>query len=111
MASPRARKLAKELKVDLSSLRGSGPHGRIVAEDVEAAAGKAVAKAPVAPTAAPPPAPHSCRYPYNSYGCRPCPSRSGAKGAIDNPAKRGGAKHGGKPGSAYLPCWLHHHNR
>jgi Pyruvate/2-oxoglutarate dehydrogenase complex, dihydrolipoamide acyltransferase (E2) component, and related enzymes len=57
VASPRARKLAKELKVDLSSLRGSGPHGRIVAEDVEAAAGKAVAKAPVAPTTAPPPAP------------------------------------------------------
>jgi len=33
MVSPRARKLAKELKVDLSTLKGSGPHGRIVAED------------------------------------------------------------------------------
>lgn len=41
VVSPRARKLAKELKVDLNSLKGSGPHGRIVAEDVEAAAGKA----------------------------------------------------------------------
>jgi pyruvate dehydrogenase E2 component (dihydrolipoamide acetyltransferase) len=41
VASPRARKLAKELKVDLDTLKGSGPHGRIVAEDVEAAAGKA----------------------------------------------------------------------
>ena len=39
--SPRARKLAKELKVDLASLQGSGPHGRIVAQDVELAAGKA----------------------------------------------------------------------
>lgn len=38
MVSPRARKLAKEMKVDLGSLSGSGPHGRIVAEDVEAAA-------------------------------------------------------------------------
>ena len=38
MVSPRARKLAKEMKVDLSSLTGSGPHGRIVAEDVESAA-------------------------------------------------------------------------
>jgi pyruvate dehydrogenase E2 component (dihydrolipoamide acetyltransferase) len=47
--SPRARKLAKELKVDLSTLSGSGPHGRIVAEDVEAAAGKPAAKAPTAP--------------------------------------------------------------
>lgn len=40
MVSPRARKLAKELKVDLSTLKGSGPHGRIVAEDVEASANK-----------------------------------------------------------------------
>jgi pyruvate dehydrogenase E2 component (dihydrolipoamide acetyltransferase) len=40
VASPRARKLAKELKVDLSTLKGTGPHGRIIAEDVEAASGK-----------------------------------------------------------------------
>jgi len=40
MVSPRARKLAKELKVDLSSLKGSGPHGRVVAQDVEAAASR-----------------------------------------------------------------------
>lgn len=53
VASPRARKLAKELKVDLNTLRGSGPHGRIVAEDVEAAAGKPAAKAPIAPTLQP----------------------------------------------------------
>jgi pyruvate dehydrogenase E2 component (dihydrolipoamide acetyltransferase) len=37
--SPRARKLAKDLKVDLNTLKGSGPHGRITAEDVEAAGG------------------------------------------------------------------------
>ncbi|MGL5193646.1 MAG: biotin/lipoyl-containing protein, partial [Chroococcales cyanobacterium] len=41
VASPRAKKLAKEYKVDLATLSGSGPFGRIVAEDVEAAAGKA----------------------------------------------------------------------
>ncbi|MFQ4165242.1 MULTISPECIES: dihydrolipoamide acetyltransferase family protein [Nostocales] len=40
VASPRARKLAKELKVDLSGISGSGPYGRIVAEDVEAAVGR-----------------------------------------------------------------------
>ena len=60
VVSPRARKLAKELKVDLNSLKGSGPHGRIVAEDVEAAAGKApaaVAVAPTVPTFAPAAAP------------------------------------------------------
>ncbi|MDY7004177.1 MAG: dihydrolipoamide acetyltransferase family protein [Cyanobacteriota bacterium] len=39
IASPRARKLAKKLKVDLSTLKGTGPHGRIVAEDVEMATG------------------------------------------------------------------------
>ncbi len=40
IVSPRARKLAKTLKVDLSTVNGSGPHGRIVAEDIEQAAGK-----------------------------------------------------------------------
>ena len=40
IASPRAKKLAKELKVDLSNITGSGPHGRIVAQDIESAAGK-----------------------------------------------------------------------
>jgi pyruvate dehydrogenase E2 component (dihydrolipoamide acetyltransferase) len=59
--SPRARKLAKELKVDLSSLQGSGPHGRIVAQDIEKAAGKTPSvvqpAAPVpTPAAAPMPA-------------------------------------------------------
>jgi pyruvate dehydrogenase E2 component (dihydrolipoamide acetyltransferase) len=51
VASPRARKLAKDLRVDLAALKGSGPHGRIVAEDVEAAAGRT--SAPVAVTMAP----------------------------------------------------------
>lgn len=62
VASPRARKLAKELKVDLAQLSGSGPHGRIVAEDVETAAGKSTpavspAIAPPAPVATPAPKP------------------------------------------------------
>ncbi|KAK9050838.1 hypothetical protein SSX86_030194 [Deinandra increscens subsp. villosa] len=37
VASPYAKKLAKELNVDLSGVVGSGPMGRIVAKDVEAA--------------------------------------------------------------------------
>ncbi len=37
-ASPLARKLAEELRVDLAALAGTGPGGRIVKEDVEAAA-------------------------------------------------------------------------
>lgn len=68
IVSPRARKLAKDLKVDLTTLKGSGPYGRIVAEDVEKAAGKvstpAVAAAPVAPSApAPSAAPKSAPAP------------------------------------------------
>ncbi|NEP19592.1 MAG: 2-oxo acid dehydrogenase subunit E2 [Leptolyngbya sp. SIO4C1] len=58
IASPRAKKLAKELKVDLSALQGSGPHGRIVAQDVEQAAGKAPTPSPApSPQAVPAPAP------------------------------------------------------
>jgi pyruvate dehydrogenase E2 component (dihydrolipoamide acetyltransferase) len=34
-ASPLARRIARERGIDLSSLRGTGPDGRIVAEDVE----------------------------------------------------------------------------
>ncbi|TMD99626.1 MAG: 2-oxo acid dehydrogenase subunit E2 [Chloroflexi bacterium] len=38
-ASPLARRLAEEMGVDLASLKGSGPEGRIVKEDVVAAGG------------------------------------------------------------------------
>lgn len=55
IVSPRARKLAKELKVDLSTIKGSGPHGRIIAEDVEAVAGKGKTPQPIAAPVAPPP--------------------------------------------------------
>lgn len=37
-ASPLARRLARELEVDLNAVVGSGPHGRIRRSDVEAAA-------------------------------------------------------------------------
>jgi pyruvate dehydrogenase E2 component (dihydrolipoamide acetyltransferase) len=62
VASPRAKKLAKQFSADLKTLKGSGPYGRITAADVEQASGKAVT-APVAspmsvpattPTVAPP---------------------------------------------------------
>ena len=57
IVSPRARKLAKQLKVDISGIQGSGPHGRIVAQDIELAAGKTLTPVPAAtPTSAPIPA-------------------------------------------------------
>ena len=52
IASPLARRLAKEKGLDIASLKGSGPHGRIVKADVEAAAAAPRAAAP-APAAAP----------------------------------------------------------
>jgi pyruvate dehydrogenase E2 component (dihydrolipoamide acetyltransferase) len=51
-ASPLARRIARERGIDLAALSGTGPEGRIVAEDVERAA---AGPAPTAPTAAPPP--------------------------------------------------------
>jgi pyruvate dehydrogenase E2 component (dihydrolipoamide acetyltransferase) len=59
-ASPLARRLARENRLDLSALAGSGPHGRIVKRDIEAAlkggTAKVAAPAPAAaqPAAAPP---------------------------------------------------------
>jgi pyruvate dehydrogenase E2 component (dihydrolipoamide acetyltransferase) len=51
-ASPLARRLAKEAGIDVGRIQGSGPHGRIIARDVEAAkSGKGLA--PAAPGGAP----------------------------------------------------------
>ena len=52
-ASPLARRLAAETGVDLSALQGSGPHGRIVKADVEAAKGQPAAAASPAAASAP----------------------------------------------------------
>ena len=51
-ASPLAKRLAQAQNVDLSSLQGSGPGGRIVRADVDAAAGRAPAAAAPAAAAA-----------------------------------------------------------
>jgi pyruvate dehydrogenase E2 component (dihydrolipoamide acetyltransferase) len=55
LVSPSAKILAKELGVDVASVHGSGPGGRIQRRDVEQAA--AAAAPPPAPAAAPAPAP------------------------------------------------------
>jgi pyruvate dehydrogenase E2 component (dihydrolipoamide acetyltransferase) len=56
-ASPLARRIASELGVDISTLSGTGPGGRIVKKDVEAATSSTPAPAttPSASTPAPPP--------------------------------------------------------
>ena len=76
VASPRAKKLASQLGVDLATVRGTGPHGRIQAEDVQQASGQpvslprvaegstaAVSSAPAGAAAAAPTAPAG-----NSFG-------------------------------------------
>ncbi len=60
--SPVAKRIASENKVDITALTGSGPDGRILRKDVEAAIGSAPAPAAEAPAraeekAAPAPAP------------------------------------------------------
>src|SRR5262245_50116888 len=61
IASPLARRLAKQAGLDLAALAGSGPHGRVVKRDIDAAlqggvatskAGTAVARAARTPLAA-----------------------------------------------------------
>jgi pyruvate dehydrogenase E2 component (dihydrolipoamide acetyltransferase) len=47
-ASPLARRLARERGIDLASLQGTGPEGRIVAKDVEGAQARPAAPAPAA---------------------------------------------------------------
>jgi pyruvate dehydrogenase E2 component (dihydrolipoamide acetyltransferase) len=53
LSSPLARKVAQEAGVAIETLQGSGPAGRIIRRDVEAAASAPVAAPPAAPTAAP----------------------------------------------------------
>src|SRR3954451_4394730 len=53
-SSPLARRLAREAGIDLARISGSGPHGRVVARDVEGARQGKGLKAPgAAPSAAP----------------------------------------------------------
>jgi pyruvate dehydrogenase E2 component (dihydrolipoamide acetyltransferase) len=51
-ASPAARRIARELNVDLTTISGSGPGGRIVEDDVTAAATKGQPAAAALPLAA-----------------------------------------------------------
>jgi pyruvate dehydrogenase E2 component (dihydrolipoamide acetyltransferase) len=51
-ASPLARRIARERGIDLSNVAGTGPDGRVVAEDVERAAATGAPIAPAAPAPA-----------------------------------------------------------
>ncbi|XP_031249577.1 dihydrolipoyllysine-residue acetyltransferase component 4 of pyruvate dehydrogenase complex, chloroplastic [Pistacia vera] len=80
VATPFAKKLAKQHKVDINSVVGTGPFGRITPEDVEKAAGiepsknvapptvaaPAAATPPKSTAAAPPPLPGSSVVPFTT---------------------------------------------
>jgi pyruvate dehydrogenase E2 component (dihydrolipoamide acetyltransferase) len=60
LSSPLARRLAREAGIELGRIQGSGPHGRVIARDVEAAkSGRGVAPAAAAAAAALPVVPPS----------------------------------------------------
>jgi pyruvate dehydrogenase E2 component (dihydrolipoamide acetyltransferase) len=65
-ASPLARRMAQQAGLDLAGVKGSGPNGRIVKADIEAALSRGPAAAPVAAAQAPAatPAPKPAATPF-----------------------------------------------
>ena len=121
IATPYAKKLAKDLGVDLATVAGTGPAGRITAADVEAAKagrGAAAAPAPAAPAPAAAPAPGERRM----GGLRRFPQlqqqhAAGTQqdGAMPSPAGQSGMRPGRRrctcrkcriSASQLLPCGL-----
>ena len=82
-ASPVARRIAGELGVELAAIEGSGPGGRVVKADVEAAAGNGSA----APAQAPPaPEPEPAQQPEPAQAApAPAPAASGEAGVKGAP--------------------------
>jgi pyruvate dehydrogenase E2 component (dihydrolipoamide acetyltransferase) len=74
VASPRAKKLASQLGVDLNVLRGSGPHGRIQADDVLAATGQPITVPRVAEGAGPALAPATAGSGNGASASAPAPA-------------------------------------
>ena len=62
-SSPLARRLAREAGIDLGRIQGTGPHGRVIARDIEAAKSGKGLRPPGAPAAAPAAAPIAARAP------------------------------------------------
>ncbi len=67
-ATPLARRLARQKNINLATVNGSGPHGRIVASDVE---NSKSASAPAAQSAAAPLASVAANYAPDSYTVKP----------------------------------------
>ena len=69
-ASPLAKRMAADAGIDIGAISGSGPHGRVVKRDVEAAIAGGVAAPAAAPSAAPaaPAAPAPAQLPVVAGG-------------------------------------------
>ncbi len=68
MATPHTRRLARELGVDINTVKGSGPHGRITDEDVRQAGARVPPELPKAPTAAAVQVPATAGFDFEKYG-------------------------------------------
>jgi len=74
-ASPLARRLAEQQNIDLAALTGSGPGGRIVKADIDAAAGRPkAAPAPAAAAPAPAAPPETPQTPAPAPAAAPIPA-------------------------------------
>ena len=83
-ASPLARRMAQQAGIALSSLKGSGPNGRIVRADVEAAHGGAASAQPPAPR---PEAPRATAAPVPAMPAQAPPAAAPAAPLITTPGK------------------------
>jgi pyruvate dehydrogenase E2 component (dihydrolipoamide acetyltransferase) len=78
-ASPLARRMARQAGIDLASLKGTGPNGRIVRADIEA-----LGKAGAQPAAAPEPSAAAAVTPAPA----PAPAKAGPAAPIAAPHKK-----------------------
>ena len=76
-ASPLAKRMAEQSGLDLTQIQGSGPNGRIVKHDVEAAISGGTAKKGAKPAAAEAP---------KTEAAKPAPSPAAAQAAAQSPA-------------------------
>ncbi len=68
LATPHTRKVARELGVDITKLKGTGSHGRITDEDIRNASKGPTPSAAKAPTAAAVQAPATTGFDFEKYG-------------------------------------------
>jgi pyruvate/2-oxoglutarate dehydrogenase complex dihydrolipoamide acyltransferase (E2) component len=68
LATPHTRRLARELSVDISTVKATGSHGRVTDDDIRRAASEATLPPPKAPTAAAVQAPATAGFDFEKYG-------------------------------------------